>query len=70
MQERQGISKMALELASFSFDVTAFLNITLFSNFFQLRNLIFCFIGASNRRTKIDKKIELLGQIENIWISF
>ena len=46
----------------------AILNMTLFSNFFQLRNLSFCLIGASDRGTEIVKKMVLLGQNENVLV--
>ena len=46
------------------------LNITLFSNFFQLRNLSCYFIAASNRGTEIVKKMGLPGKNENVLVLF
>ena len=44
------------------------LNISLFSDFFQLRNFSFCFIGASNRGMEVVKKMVLFGQNENVLV--
>ena len=65
--KRQGISKMALELAYLCYGHPKYHP---FSNFFQLRNLSFCLIGASNRGTEIFKKMALLDQNKNVLVLF